>query len=461
MTNIAIVTGTKISTVVRRVGVVVTATLIVWPGCASRVLARQTVGQDRAAIETTLFRHGMPGHVGTETVIAWNEVAHDIAVAEDQFLTFKGQRALAMMHLAIHDAVNSIVPVYARYASTDPPSAAHPVVAAAQAAHDVLASQYPGERDRIARELARWLEPVPNGPLRDRGIALGHRAAAAILKVRAGDGWDVRGSYEFGTGPGVYQTTPPWNGFVAQPGFRFARPFALEHPQQFRPSPPPRLTSHAYAHALREVQLYGSIDSSNRTKDQTAYAIWWMEFAEGSVNRLARQLTDEHRLHLWEAARLFAHLGIALYDGYVAVWDSKYESNHWRPYTAIREAATDGNPRTTPDPGWEPLRPPPPFPEYASAHATACAASFGILARTFGEHQSFTMETTTAPADMPARSFASFRAAAEECADSRVRLGWHYRYATEAGLALGGNIAQHVARHTLRRMNRSEAGRFR
>jgi hypothetical protein len=316
-----------------------------------------------------------------------------------------------MMHLAMHDAVNSIVPVYERYV---------------------------------------WLGQIPGTPLRERGIELGRAAAAAILELRAGDGWDLPGSYEFRSGAGQYQTTPPWNGFVAQPGFRFAKPFAFDEPARFRPAPPPPLKSARYARAFQEAKEYGASDSTRRTDDQTAYAVWWMEFAEGSVNRLARQLVADHGTHLWAAARLFAHLGISLFDGYVAIWDSKYEYNHWRPYTAIRAADTDDNPRTTVDPGWEPLRQAPPFPEYASAHATACAASFGILERAFGEHLAFTMETTTAPPGMPTRAFARFRAAAQECADSRVQLGWHFRYATDAGLALGREIARHTIREALR-----------
>ena len=59
--------------------------------------------------------------------------------AEDQFLTFKGQRALAMMHLAMHDALNAIVPVYEAYAYAGGPRLAHPIAATSQAAHDVLA----------------------------------------------------------------------------------------------------------------------------------------------------------------------------------------------------------------------------------------------------------------------------------------------------------------------------------
>jgi hypothetical protein len=398
-------------------------------------------------------------HIGPGVIVAWNELAHDIAVAEDQFLTFKGQRALAIMHLAMHDALNSIVPVYERYAHDGPQVVADPIVAAAQAAYEVLDSQYPDQHPRLNSELARWLKLAPHGELHRRGVDLGRAAAAAILTRRAHDGWDVPGSYQFVSGLGEYQTTPPWNGFVAQPGFRFATPFVLRVPGQLRPSPPPPLQSARYARAFEEVRQFGAVDSPIRTDDQTAYAVWWMEFAEGSVNRLARRLVTEHDVTLWPAARLFAHIGMALFDGYVAVWDAKYEFNHWRPYTAIREADGDDNPHTQADPYWEPLRTTPPFPEYASAHATACAASFGVLERLIGHEVPFTMATTTAPPGMPTRTFASFRAAASECADSRVRLGFHFRYATDAGLELGERIARLVVRRSLRNSRAAQKGR--
>jgi hypothetical protein len=382
-------------------------------------------------------------------VPGWSRRAYEVVFAEDQFLTFKGHRALAMMHLAMHDALNAIEPVFGRYTRLKRDSDAHPIAAAAQAAHDVLVSQYPGQQAGLDTELAAWLAQVPDDECETRGTALGRRAARAILALREGDGWDIAGTYSFRTGPGEYQTTPPWNGFVAQPGFRFARPFGLERPEQFRPPPPPALHSPAYAAAYDEVENLGRRDSTERTDDQTAYAVWWMEFAEGSVNRLARQLVTERRTHLWRTARLFALLNMTLFDTYVAVWDAKFEHNHWRPYTAIRDAELDSNPATAPDPDWEPLRPAPPFPEYVSAHAAACAGSFQVLARTFGDDVAFSMQTTTAPPGMPTRSFPSFSAAAAECGDSRVRIGFHFRYSIDRGLVLGRQVASNIARRHL------------
>jgi PAP2 superfamily len=433
-----------------RRSVVVMLGLLVLVGTTG-VTAQERPEHDRI-LDATLLRQGIAaGRLRPDVIASWNSLAHDIAFAEDQFLTFKGQRALAMMHLAMHDALNAIVPVYETYAYAGGSRLAHPIAATAQAAYDVLLDQYPGQAAALSPQLARWLADVPSDALRARGIALGHAAAAAVLARRKGDGWDIPGAYEFGEGAGRYQTTPPWNGFVAQPGFRSAMPFVLEYPQQFRPSPPPPLRATAYARAFREVKDYGAVDSTRRTEDQTAYALWWMEFAEGSVNRLARRLVTGRNVHLWHAARVFAHIGTALYDTYVATWDAKYEYDHWRPHTAIRAAETDGNSRTTSDERWQPLRPTPPFPEYTSAHAAACAASFGVLEQAFGRRLSFTMETTTAPSGMATRRFDSFRAAAVECADSRVRLGWHFRYATDAGLVLGRQIARYAHRHSLRK----------
>ncbi len=327
---------------------------------------------------------------------------------------------------------------------------AHAVVAAAQAAHDVLVSQVPGQQARLDQLLAVWLSPVPDGPAKKRGIEAGQRAAAAILAMRAGDGWDVQGTYEFKQGIGEYQTTPPFDGFVLQPGFAQARPFAMASPDRWRPGPPPAIDSAEYAAAFNEVKTYGRVDSTLRTPDQTGYAVWWMEFELGSMNRLAAALVKRRALNLWQSARLFALLSLALADAAITTWDAKFHYNHWRPYTAIRQAGEDGNPATEPDATWEPLRPTPPFPDYPSGHATGCAAAFEVFRRTFGDKTPFTLRTTTAPPGMPTRSFASFSQAAAECADSRVRLGFHFRYATDASLKTGQRVARDIVENHLR-----------
>jgi hypothetical protein len=407
-------------------------------------------GSQAPTAEATQTDDMLPG----TAIVQWNQLAYEIAFAEDQFLTFKGQRALAMMHLAQHDALNSIARRFEPYATKRSAPRADPISAAAHAAHDVLVAQYPAARAEIDALAAQQLATHASDPhLRKLGIELGRTAAAAILELRKGDGWETAGTYEYATGPGAYQTTPDWRGFVVHPGLAQAKPFMLKSAAQFRPPGPPPLASKAYARAFDEVKKFGALDSSVRTADQSGYAIWWMEFSEGLVNRLARVLASDKQLGLWTTARLFALMNAALVDTYVAVWDSKYGFNHWRPYTAIREAAGDGNPLTQPDTQWNSLRPAPPFPEYVSAHAAGCACTLAILAEEFGRNTPITPDSLTAPAGMRTRSFKSFRAAAEECADSRVRLGFHFRYSTDAGQELGLRTASYAIQHYLKRQD--------
>ena len=390
-----------------------------------------------------------PRPASAEVVVEWNLLVNEIAFAEDQFLTFKGARAFAMAHIAQHDALNAIQPEFEQFSFRGRERKADPTAAVAQAAREILVAEYPNRQADVDALLAEHMADVANGPAKTAGIELGRRAAAAILVARQGDGYDFQGTYSFVIGPGEYQTTPPFDGFVLQPGFRFARPFALASPNAFRPKAPPALAGKRYAAAFNEVLETGRVDSTTRTADQTGYAVWWMEFVEGSINRLARRLVGESPATAWDAARLFAQLNVVIFDSYIAVWDSKFEFNHWRPYTAIREAAVDGNPRAA-DPSWEPLRTTPPFPDYASAQSAVCAGSFEILSKALGRRTPFTMETTTAPPGMPTRSFPSFTAAADECADSRVRLGFHFRYATEAGKHLGRQVARDLLAHRFR-----------
>jgi membrane-associated phospholipid phosphatase len=188
--------------------------------------------------------------------------------------------------------------------------------------------------------------------------------------------------------------------------------------------------------------------------------MWWKQFVEKSHNRLARELVVERGLGLGEAARLFALLNVSVFDGYVASFDGKFHYNHWRPYTAIRWAAEDGNPDTEADTAWTNLHDHTyAFPSYPSAHGTVCAAAMTVMADTFGEDVPFEMTIREAdvagpmsghvPLDPATRSFTSFDEAAEECALSRVYLGIHFRYDSEAGTVLGRRIGEMAVRDFL------------
>lgn len=400
-----------------------------------------------------------PGLDG-ELVVAWNRLLLAIAEEQDHFLTLKGVRAAAMMHLAMHDALVAIEPRHAPFAFQGRAPGADPAVAAAQAAYVVAVAQYPERAPELAAELARWSAPVAERGAAERGAALGRAAAAAVLERREGDGWDGEAEYTWHPmGPGVYaefhehSDTP--EGFVFGAGWAAARPFFLERPDQFRAPPPPAIASEAYARAFREVKEVGRFESATRTADQTHLALWWKDFVEGSHNRLARKLVREDGLDAWRAARLFALLNASVYDAYVNVFDNKFFYNHWRPYTAIRWAAKDGNPRTEPDPDWTNThRHTYAFPSYPSAHGCASAAAMEVLADTFGAHRRFTMLTPLVDRagplsgkvamDPPDRSFDGFAEAALECALSRVYLGIHFRYDSIEGNRLGTRIGRHA-----------------
>jgi PAP2 superfamily len=411
-------------------------------------------------------RHG--GRTHPDVLLAWNERVIGIAQAEDRLLTLKGVRTAAMMHLAIHDALNTIRPRYSAYGpELARARGADPIAASAQAAYEVAVSQYPDQTDALRAELDRWLAASAAGAPRDRGVALGKATAAGILTARRDDGWDREGAYEFQPpAPGVYDDfpehsgTPP--GFVFGAGWALVTPFTLERADQLRAPPPPAIDSEAYAAAYNEVKSAGSKCSATRTPDQSHLAMWWKDFVENSHNRLARQLVAAERIDLWDAARLFALLNMGVMDAYIVVFENKFHYNHWRPHTAIRFPADDGNPATEPDPQWQNTHGHTyPFPSYPSAHGTACAAAMTTLADTFGDRYRFTMSTPTVneagplspqiPMQPPTRSFDSFSDAARECALSRVYLGIHFRYDSLEGNRLGKRVGRQAVERYLRR----------
>ena len=400
-----------------------------------------------------------PAKPSSAIVVEWNDRLLAAAEAEDGFLTLKGVRTAAMMHLAMHDALNAIRHEYSSYAlQVDAPDA-DPIAAASQAAYEVASNQYP-------QQSAQWRElldrtSLATGAARQRAVEIGKAAANAVLETRKGDKWDQQAEYRFHPmGPGVYAEfrehsgTPA--GFVFGSGWATVRPFALSRPDQFRVGPPPAISSPEYVTAFDEVKEVGSFASRTRTADQTHLAMWWKEFAEASHNRLARDLVTSDRLELRRAARLFALLNLSIFDGYVSVFDSKFAYNHWRPYTAIRWADKDGNPATALDAQWDNLHKHTyAFPSYPSAHGTVCSAAMTVMADTFGERRKLTMETREVDKagpmsgkmkmDPPTRSFAGFADAARECALSRVYLGIHFRYDSVAGNELGKRVGGHAA----------------
>jgi hypothetical protein len=387
-----------------------------------------------------------------DAVLAWNVAAVDALTAHDKYANpMAAARVYALVHVAQHDAVNAADPAFESYVFRGRDAAADPVAAAAAAAHAVLATVFPAQQAALDATLATSLAAVADGEAETRGVALGQQAAAALLTLRASDGSDTPfvGDYTPGTGPGRYQFTPPFD-FAAQPGWRAVQPFALTRPDQFRPNPPPALDSKAYARAFAEVKSVGEAGSATRTTDQTAYAKFWYEFSELGWNRIARTVAADRQLGLRSTARLFALLNMAMSDSYVAGWDAKFHYDFWRPVTAIRAADTDGNAATAPDAAWEPLMVTPPVQDYPSTHSALGNAAAEVLASVLGDRTRFTFTSPSAEPANSARTFARFSQAADENADSRVRAGIHFRFATDAGQELGRRVGRWTVSHHLR-----------
>ena len=388
-----------------------------------------------------------------KVILDWNSTALNAMEAPNYQHVLVASRLYTMVHIAQYDALNSIKPVYKRYCNTTTDVAAHPVAAAAVAAYTVLLNQLPAKKAILDSQLAKSIDTISNLTAKQKGITLGTQCGNAILNLRKDDGafQDPIGVIAPSTVPGVYQAVPPFD-FVFAPFWTKMKPFGIVKPEQFRSVPPPALNSAIYTTDFNEVKNYGAKNSTVRTTDQTFYAKFWYEFSEIGWNRIGRVAATDHKLDLLATARLFALLDIVLADSYIAGWDSKFHYNLWRPYTAIRAAATDGNDKTEADTQWETLMPTPPVQDYPSTHSVLGNAGASVLTAFFG-NSDFTFTTTSAEPVNASRSFKSFFKAADENADSRVRAGIHFRFATVAGQKMGNQIGDWVLKNLLKQKN--------
>jgi len=424
------------------------------------------------AVTSCILFLGVAGarQAAADEVTKWNEIAIDSGLAGNPLFHL---RVIAMTHAAIHDALNAINRLYRPYALDIPATAgASPEAAAATAAHTVLLDQFnrliafgfPSQQATLDAAYAASLALIPDGAAKTSGIAIGEAAAAAILALRENDGWDTQTVLDFdypqGTAPGEYRFTPPFN-FVFMPQWGTLPPFTLHNAAQFRPGAPYLTKSKRYTEDFNEIKSLGGdgiTTLSARTADQTEIALFWYESATAQWNRIARTVSATAGLTLWENARLFGLLNLALADGYIASFDTKYHYNYWRPITAIREAATDGNPHTGADPTWTPLLDTPPIPDYDSGHSVEGGVAAQVLKRFFGTDTiSFSTCSTTMPAGSNCndpspvtRSYSSFSQAADENGLSRILVGFHFCKAVIEGIEHGRKIGDYTVKHYLR-----------
>lgn len=387
---------------------------------------------------------------GGDVVTRWNEAAVEIVETIRVPIPLQGY-FLSLIHVCIFDAVNSITGDYTHYAVKHPAQAgASAEAAAAAAGHACLRDRLaPDGHGKVDAKYAELLATIPDGQSKKDGIAVGQAVATRILELRAGDkpNLDPKKAYTAPpTAPGVWVPTPSDNGKIPPylPGhfaaFATFPPWTMTSPSQFRPEPPPSLTSAKWAEDLNEVKKIGSLNSTDRSADETHSAVWWSGSGILIWNAVCRTLSARNRYTLSQNARLFALMNMAAFDGNNATFDAKYTFFLWRPVTAIRQAESDGNPQTEPDPTWQPLLDTPPFPEYTSGHAGYTGAASAVLQYFFPDNNGFSMVTPTSPDK--ARTFDSLRSARAELINARVWAGVHYRFADTAGAIQGREIAR-------------------
>lgn len=394
-----------------------------------------------------------------DVVLDWNATLIN-TIETQRTPLLPASRSMAMVHVAMYDAVVALEPEYAFYAvpglADAPPPAAHafPEVAAAMAADVVLDSLYPARAAMFDAQLQTFLAGYPSHgrAIRD-SLGWGETVANAILNWRSTDGSNAPGSYTVRSAPGDWQPTPTALLPALAPQWPQVTPFAMSTGSQFRPPAPPALTSTEYATAFNEVKSLGRVDSTTRTADQTQIALFWKDgagtaYAYGHWNQIAEGVSAARGLSLVDDARLFALLNVATSDALIAAWDAKYTDNFWRPVTAIQFAGDSFiNPATVSDPTWTPLIVTPNFPSYVSAHSAVSAAAAEVLTSVFGKDYAFTTGSDGLPGVV--RSFTSFAAAAAEAGQSRIYGGIHYQFDNQAGLDTGHALGQFVVQNLL------------
>jgi hypothetical protein len=397
------------------------------PGSAQEVDAAHAAGKPRR-----------------NAVTYWNAVATDAFTPTQGTNPMAHSRSLAIIHAAIHDAVNAIERRFEAYTPGLPDAPGASVDAAvAAAARDVLVAHVPDQAALVEAAYARSLAGIPEGAAKAAGIATGQAAAAANMLRRQGDGFEqaTQPVYVPRSGPGEYQFTPPFT-FAAQPSWGRVRPFVIDL-REHAVEGPDRLSSIQYARDLAYVKAIGEIDSRVRTAEQSEIAQFWYEDSTLGWNRLANTAVRQRGLDNWSAARALALVNFAMADGFIAGFEAKYRFRFWRPETAIHEAAADGNRLTEADPAWKPFLITPPVPDYPSTHTVLGWAAAEVLIEILGDRMKYVADSLTLPG--VTRDFRGFSAAAEENGMSRLYAGIHFRLAVKDGRRQGRSVGRAVA----------------
>ncbi|WP_437283543.1 phosphatase PAP2 family protein [Sorangium sp. So ce375] len=429
-----------------------------------------------------------------DAVLDWNAVALD-AAAEDTTGAFgppnqrgptRLSRALAIVHAAMFDAVNSIVPEYKPYSvCLDAPGASIDA-AVATAAQLTLTALFPSQAALFEETLEEYLAEIPESDAKEDGVALGTAVADEILAERENDRSDAPMHYTPSYAPGRHRVDPlyPDQGYLT-PQWGRVRPFAIRSGAEFRSRPPPPLWSLEYAVSFYEVFLLGGDGKKTptvRTPEQTVIGTFWSYDGAPGIgdpprlyNQIARVIAEQQCNSEIENARYFALVNIALADAAIATWETKYHYDFWRPIVAIRQGDRDGNALTIADGRWTPLGSPgsnespphmtPNFPAYTSGHASFGAAMFQVLTRYYGtdsipfcfmsdEFNGVTTDKRGCVRPEITRCYSGFQEATWENALSRIYLGVHWRFDGVEGIRQGTRVGNAVFNRVLRPIRR-------
>jgi hypothetical protein len=396
---------------------------------ASRTCSAVLLGAFAAALLATAAR--------SDVIMDWNAKADTIAI-EKQVPNAPNARGQAMLHVAMFEAVNAIDKRYAPYKlNLVADRTASKEAAAASAAHDVLLALYPDQKSDLDATLAASLSGISETEAKSQGIELGKKAAAEIIALRANDGSNTPESYRPTTAPGVYvPTATPIESTSSK-----ITPWAMSSASQFRPPPPPALTSETWTRDLNEIREIGSNASTRRTAEQTAMARFWFFTGPRTYNPIVRQVATAKQMDVVDCARLYALTSMAGIDAFIAVFDGKYAYNLWRPVTAIRNADLTSNPATPREASWQPLGTTPMHPEYPCAHCIVASAVSTVLQQA-GSNDVAEVTLASPTAAGATRKWTRLQDYSDEVSNARIYAGFHYRFSTETGKDMGRKIGE-------------------
>ena len=382
-------------------------------------------------------------HTSPAAVINWNQIAQRTTIQVAKMYISQSEIYISYVQAAVYDAVVSIQGHYQPYdlkLKRRPTASVDAAVAAA--AHDVLVHYFPAQKAALDADYSTSLAAIPDGRRKTDGIQAGQEAAAGIIALRQGDGVEANIGFSMpAPAPGVWQLpagqTPqtPW---VAK-----MRPFLLQSPDQFRPGPPPALTSQQWANEYNEIKSLGAANSTTRTAEQTDIARFFSGSPVVMFNSAYQQIIQNRGLDALQAARLYAMGNLVGADAAIACFDAKYTYLFWRPVFAIPQGDTDGNPDTTGDPTWTPLLATPNHPEYPAAHGCQTSAQAEVFAAFLGtDNINIDLASTVPNLTTTTRHFQTVNDLETEIVNARVWGGLHYRESVEQGVALGGEVAR-------------------